>query len=649
MVTSAGTGKRVVLTAVGSLGDLHPFLAIALGLKARGHDAIVATSECYRQKVLNLGLGFRPIRPDSEVVSNPDVMRRFMDMRWGTERVIRGWLLPILQETYEDTLAAAQGADLLVPHVTNFAARLVAEKEGIRWVSTMVSPSGFFSAVAPSLLPGYPGLSKALRFLGPAFWGPLGHILKRATRHWARPWYQLRRELGLPPTAELNPLVDGHSPWLHLALFSKWLADKQPDWPAQTVITGFPFHDGDGTSGLPPDLARFLDEGPPPIVFTLGSSAAAIAGSFYEQSAAAAQRVGRRAVLILGDPRNQPLSLPEGVAAFNYAPFAALLPRASVLVFPGGVGTTGLTMRSGLPALVVPLAHDQPDNADRLARMGIARSIDRRRYSADRVAKELDRLLGIRATRGEQKTSAPSCVRKMVSPPRATPSRPCLPTMPRSSGACNSMVFDDHNPDRDVVLLESERGQWPSLVNRAGCSTLALTLAAGEVIKKGTVELPRVELIDCGLGVGQRAPGDAQEVDRPIQVVPPRSAADVQVGVAGQRSARAHAGSAGVFPAVDVDRERACIAVGLGDDVVPLPVVDSAMAGQARGGASSRRREGHAARIVDGQGVSRVIHLLDQHCILLPRCRLEVRLDEEVGSGDLGVSQVGAAGPCAAP
>ena len=128
----------------------------------------------------------------------------------------------------------------------------------------MVSPSGFFSALSPPLLPGYPGLSKTLRFLGPAFWGPLGHSLKRATRFWARPWYQLRRELGLPSTAEPNPLVDGQSPLLQLALFSRWLADKQPDWPAQTAITGSRFMTGDGAGGLPPDLARFLNEGSPP-------------------------------------------------------------------------------------------------------------------------------------------------------------------------------------------------------------------------------------------------------------------------------------------------------------------------------------------------------------------------------------------------
>src|SRR5205823_4645757 len=83
-------------------------------------------------------------------------------------------------------------------------------------------------------------------------------------------------------------------PALVLALFSKRLADRQPDWPPQTVQTGFPFYDAAGR-GLPPALAQFLDDGPPPIVFTLGWSAAMVADHFFEQSAAAANLLGRRA------------------------------------------------------------------------------------------------------------------------------------------------------------------------------------------------------------------------------------------------------------------------------------------------------------------------------------------------------------------
>ncbi|MGE5608004.1 MAG: glycosyltransferase, partial [Bacillota bacterium] len=347
--------RRIVLTTVGSLGDLHPYIALALGFKARGHEAILATSECYRRKIETLGLGFRAVRPDSEWVSDPDVMQRLMDHRKGLVRIVREKFLPVLRESYEDILAATKDADLLVSHPLVYAARLVAEKTRLAWASTMITPLGFFSAYDLPVIPPAPMLSRGLRFLSPHLLGPLLRLGERATRFLAEPWYRLRAEIGLPPTNDLNPLADSHSPALVLALFSRNLADKQPDWPPQTVLTGFPVYDQDGEAGLPPALARFLEEGPPPIVFTLSYSAATVAGRFFEHSIAAAKLLGRRAVLVLGrNPRNRPPTLPEGMMACDYAPFSQLFPRAAVLVHAGGIGTTGLAMRSGRPMLVVP-------------------------------------------------------------------------------------------------------------------------------------------------------------------------------------------------------------------------------------------------------------------------------------------------------
>ena len=385
--------KRIVLRTLGSLGDVHPYIAIALGLQARGHDAVLASSECYRHKIQALGLGFHAVRPDSDWVNDPTFMRRMMDLRMGTVRFVREMLFRVLRDSYDDTLAAAQGADLLVSHMP-WDARLVAEKTGIPWASTMITPLGFFSVHDLPVFPLAPVLSDKLRCLGPAFWGPVFRLGKWLTRPWAKPWYRLRAELGLPATAEANPLADSHSPSLVLALFSKLLADKQADWPPQAVITGFPIYDNDGATGLPPALARFLQDGPPPIVFTLAISAATVADSFFEHSVAAAKLLGRRAVLIVGkNPRNRPASLPDGVVAFDYAPFSELFPRCAVLVHAGGIGTTGLSMRSGRPMLVVPHAHDQPDNAARLSRLGVARTLSPRRYTPKRVAAELRRLL----------------------------------------------------------------------------------------------------------------------------------------------------------------------------------------------------------------------------------------------------------------
>ncbi len=353
---------------------------------------VLAAAECYRRKLETLGLGFRAVRPDCAWLDDPVVVRRLTHPRWG---MIRAAQLPLisLRDSYEDTLAAARGNDLLVSNMAAYATGIVAEKTGIPWVSAMHIPTGIFSAYDPPLIPGFPEFSKRLRGLGPCFWGPFGRSVNRLASGLGRPWHRLRKEIGLPPARGFNPLTESHSPVLHLALFSRWLADKQRDWPAQTVVTGFPWFDLDGESELPRELARFLDDGEPPLVFTLGTAVVADAGLFYHHSAEAAKRLGRRAVLLVRNPRIVLPVLPRGVMAFDYAPFSQLFPRAAAIVHHGGIGTTGQAMRSGRPSLVMPCAWDQPDNAERAARLGIARTITRNHYEPTRVVAELRLLL----------------------------------------------------------------------------------------------------------------------------------------------------------------------------------------------------------------------------------------------------------------
>lgn len=388
------TPRRIVLTTFGSLGDLHPFIALALELQARGHQATIATTRHYRQRIESRGIGFSAVRPDDpDPQLNDATLRHIMDRRHGSEYVIRRLMMPAIRESYEDLIAAAEGADLLVGHVLTYAARLVAEKKRIPWATTFLQPLGFFSAYDPPVLPQVPFLAR-LRFLGRAFHQPLFALAKRSCRSWSEPWHHLRSEVGLPPTSD-NPLFEGlYSPSLVLAMFSPLFADKQPDWPPQTVLTGFPFLEDENTPDLPSALLRYLDGGPPPMVFTLGSSGIPYASAFFEQSAAAARLLGMRGVLVIGaDTAYRPASLPDGVVAFDYVPFAELFRRSAAIVHAGGIGTTALAMRSGRPMLVMPCAHDQFDNAARVARLGVGRTIAQRRYQSKHVATELRRLL----------------------------------------------------------------------------------------------------------------------------------------------------------------------------------------------------------------------------------------------------------------
>lgn len=397
--------RKVIFTTLGSLGDLHPYIAVAVEMKRRGYECVVATSEIYRQKVEGEGLRFHPLRPDmSWIMGNQKAMRQLNHPWRGTENVLRKAVLPFLEESYTDLLAIAEGADLLVSHLITFATPMVAEKLNLKWVSTILQPSGFFSAFDPPTLPQL-ALVNRISSVYPMVRPFLFREMKRISRSWFRPVDELRSRVGLPPSNG-HPLFEGaFSPYGTIALYSRVLGGPQPDWPAKTAITGFPFYDRllPGEDELPAELKNFLDRGEPPIVFTLGSSAVFDPGEFYEQSREAARLLGKRAILLAGKEYQKRIRLAstEEILIVDYAPFSVLFPRAAAIVHQGGVGTTGQVLRAGRPMLVVPFSHDQPDNAARVVKLGVARTLARKNYSAQTAARKLEKLLNDSAT-GEQ-------------------------------------------------------------------------------------------------------------------------------------------------------------------------------------------------------------------------------------------------------
>lgn len=386
--------KRVLLTTFGSLGDLFPYLAIAQALQSLGLEPVIGTSAFYRERVEQLGIEFRAIRPDiPDPELLPELMDALMDARQGTEVVIRRVVMPALRESFADTRAAADDVDLLVSHLLTFTTPIVAELRGIPWVSTVLQPLSLFSTHEPAVPPQAPWLAD-LPFLGEWFWRLTRSTFSRIAAAWFKPIHALRAELRLPARTA-DPLFASFSPWLTLALFSPIFARPQPDWPEITVATGFPFLQPLGEP-LSPALEDFLAQGPPPLVFTLGSSAVMTPGEFFRESVDAASRLGQRAILLAGQhAASLQESLPSEMLATDYASHAALFPRASTIVHQGGIGTTAEGLRAGKPTLIVPFAHDQFDNAFRARRLGVSRTLFRDRYQAARVARELSALSGL--------------------------------------------------------------------------------------------------------------------------------------------------------------------------------------------------------------------------------------------------------------
>lgn len=384
------SGARIVLATWGSWGDLFPYLGLAIRLKALGHSPVIATCPYHQPAVEQAGIAFAPLRPNINPGAT-ELTRRVMDPARGSEVVIRELVVPALRQQHADLTAIVPGADLVVSHPMTFAAPIVADEARVPWISSVLAPLSFFSVTDFPALPNAPWAVHVNQTF-PWTARLLMRFARTATREWTRPIHEFRRERGRPPAGD--PIYEGQfSPLGTIGLFSPVLGEPQPDWPARTLVTGFVWHNGPA-GALSPELDAFLSSGDAPVVFTLGSSAVMAAGRFYEESARAAHALGVRAVLLVGrEAANRPSTTSSKVFVAEVAPHELLFPRASAIVHHGGIGTTGQALRSGHPMLVVPFAHDQPDNAYRVSRLGVARVLYPKRYSAERVAAELRALL----------------------------------------------------------------------------------------------------------------------------------------------------------------------------------------------------------------------------------------------------------------
>ena len=382
---------HIVLATLGSFGDLHPHMALGLGLQSRGHRVTVASSPYFAEKVNGAGLEFAPLRPDLK--PDPEMIARTMDPIKGGENVIKGLMMPGLRDTYEDLLAVCDGADLLLNSDICYPAPLVAEQLGIPRIHVVLAPLTFFSAHDPGVLP--PALfTRHLRGFGPWPFRLFHALGRQVTKPWVAEVHRLRQTLGIPKAG--HPIFDHQFDAARvLALFSPHFAAPQPDWPPRTEATGFLYYDRrEHDQALDSELAAFLDAGEPPIVATLGSVAVLAAGEFFHQTIAALAGRGHRVVLLHGLYDDAlPDTLPDGFFACQYAPYSELLPRAKLVITHGGIGSMAQCLKAGKPMLVVPSCHDQPDNAVRAERLGVAKWIHQPKYAAARARTAIEALL----------------------------------------------------------------------------------------------------------------------------------------------------------------------------------------------------------------------------------------------------------------
>jgi sterol 3beta-glucosyltransferase len=347
---------KIIVPALGSRGDVQPYINLSQGLTRAGHSAVLASLPCMRELVENHGVEFAAIGPDVDL---PELTARMWE---GTSRIWWIGLMRVMrlgarliEQAYPDLLALCRGADLIVVSDAS-AGAAEGDKLGIPWISVTLQPMRVPMKKKP--IPGPGGMIQDSVF------GVLGRMM-------TAPINGFRKRVGAP-------LVDGmtaagiQSEELLLLPVSPNIIPPDPAWPSFAEMTGYWFPEPNPDWRPPAELTDFLAAGVPPVVICLG--AMSMSGESARRAAGitldAIRKSGVRAVVQGWDSLVAREDMPAGAFRAGPLPHDWLLERAAGVVHHGGAGTTAAGFRSGKPALVIPHIIDQFYWSQRVAALG---------------------------------------------------------------------------------------------------------------------------------------------------------------------------------------------------------------------------------------------------------------------------------------
>lgn len=381
---------RVLVAPFGTGGDVHPCVGVGVALRQRGHDVSLMVNDHFRPMAENNELDFIPIGTAQwykTAIQNPALTKTLAGARAAGR-----YMLETIEPYYRAIAENYEPGNTVVLATWNaFGARIAHDKLGVPLITLALQPALFPSAYKMPPIGTFPRIPNWLPrpMVRGLIWGG-GRLADRFVC--ASKIDAYRAKLGLPPNP--RPLANWWlSPQLIIALFPDWYAEPQPDWPPAVRMTGFPLFDReDQDTTLPADVARFLDEGTPPIVFTPGTGNPHD-HEFFQTAVEVCHRLGRRAMLLTPHASQVPSDLPRSICHFPYLPFSQVLPKAAAIVHHGGVGTTSQAMAGGIPQLVIPMVNDQPDNALRVKELGVGDWLKLRAFRTSSATTRLGSLL----------------------------------------------------------------------------------------------------------------------------------------------------------------------------------------------------------------------------------------------------------------
>jgi sterol 3beta-glucosyltransferase len=382
---AASPGVRVHILAIGSRGDVQPYVALALGFQAAGHQVRLVTLGGFDTLVRGRGLDHVEICGSARAIVDATAGSTWRENRQGPLRFMLGFLRVANAMAYRgmiDCWTACQSADVLVASPIGVAlAYHVAEKLTIPLIRTSWAPSepsryDWRGRVTLQSLVGRQSKILTQAVLRQMLW--LG---VRSSTNQAR-----RQILGLPmldwrqPDAALRgqkfPLLDGYSPAV---------VPRPPDWGDWIHVTGYWFLPRHAGWCPPNELVAFLGAGPPPVYVGFGAPREVTSRATRSLVLEALAQAGQRGVVL--DSTTGPSPTTDQVYFVEDVPFDWLFPNVAAVVHHGGAGTTAAGLRAGVPSAIVPRFEDQPFWGQRVWELGVGpRPVSPRQLSVRRLA-----------------------------------------------------------------------------------------------------------------------------------------------------------------------------------------------------------------------------------------------------------------------
>lgn len=382
---------HITIATAGTRGDVQPYLALGNGLQRAGHAVAVATDPAFATFIETSGLTFAPVSADPRQALQEDIRRLTNPVSFS--RWVQRQFGPLARRYTAELLAASQGTDLLLANPLAFAAFHVAERLGIPCLPAYlqpVTPTTAWVASTGAAFPAWlPGRGR-LNFIS-------AHLSNQVFFRLLLPTINACRAevLGLPPLPwKLYATLD-LAPEPILYGYSRHVVPVPPDWGPWLHVTGYWFSAPDPDYRPPAELLRFLEAGPPPVYFGLGSMVDQDAADVTRLVIRALAMTGQRGVLLGGWSHLGAASLPPTVLHIESAPHDWLFPRMAAVAHHGGAGTTAAGLRAGVPSVIIPFFADQPFWGQRAAALGVGPApIPRRRLTAERLGAALDAVMG---------------------------------------------------------------------------------------------------------------------------------------------------------------------------------------------------------------------------------------------------------------